>query len=907
MKTLSWKARTFILLISATGAGTLINQLYGLERTREYWLMLVACCLLAAPLQVLKIEGVTDRTSYNLGWIVYGFAIVNLGAPAAMLVILFAHLVEWARHRYAWYIQVFNIASFSIALALVDMLFRLLDPTWAPPHVGSMLPIVLAFALLTTLNHLLVGCVIFLARHQSFTESGVLAPEAWLIDFGMLGLGVIAAIVFEHDPLALLLVSLVVYMLYRAMLVPSLRRQTEVDAKTNVYNMSYFSARIADELARAQRSDQPLTLVMADLDHLREVNNTYGHLAGDIAIQGVAGILSRHSRRGQVVARFGGEEFAILMPKTQQHEALAMVEAIRRAVEKAVFDAGNDRRKFQVTMSFGITEWLSSRPATVKEMIEQADEALYQAKSLGRNRACLFAKTTGANQPRQGTAARLIFQAETRPLAGEQQVATVENAVIENASAASSEQPAASAAEASATEASAAEARPAAPPQPWRLYAFVCTLTAVAFLLSFRLLRPDPTLDWLGIALFLALAVGAELANVEIYAKQTSVSTSAAPLLAGVLLFGAPAALCIGPAIAAATWFKYRSPFVRFWFNASNHTVGGLLCAGIIAALGTPLAAAHIFVQVAVVLACTITLYLSSTILLAIAISTSSERSWRAIWSERFRWLGLHYLALGFVAFGMMATYPAIGAAGIILMLLPLFIIRYSQKQYISATEAMVHKLQQTNTDLVEQKQAVEQLNREMLDLLAASLDLRFHSVQSHSAQVARYATEIARRLDLPESRIEQVRKAALLHDIGKLAVPDHILNKAAPLTAEEYAAIQQHPVVGAALLERFSSFRCLTDFVRYHHEHYDGTGYPKGLAGVRIPLEARIVGLADAVEAMASERPYHPAMLPTTIKEELKRCSGTQFDPQIVDVFFAILERQGDTILVDSAHSSYG
>jgi GGDEF domain-containing protein len=195
--------------------------------------------------------------------------------------------------------------------------------------VGSTIPIVLAFGLLTVLNHLLVGCVIYLARNQSFTESGVLAPEAWLTDFGLLGLGVIAAIVVEHNPLALLLVSLVVFMLYRAMLVPSLRRQTEVDPKTNVYNMNYFSAKLAEELARAQRSGRPLTLIMADLDHLREVNNAYGHLAGDIAIQGVASVLTRHSRSGHVVARFGGEEFAVLMPKTQPREAMALVEAMR--------------------------------------------------------------------------------------------------------------------------------------------------------------------------------------------------------------------------------------------------------------------------------------------------------------------------------------------------------------------------------------------------------------------------------------------------------------------------------------------------------------------------------------------------------------------------------------------------
>ena len=637
---------------------------------------------------------------------------------------------------------------------------------------------------------------------------------------------------------------------------------------------------------------------MADLDHLREINNTYGHLAGDIAIQGVANILRRYCRSEQLVARFGGEEFAILMPKTQPHEALAIVEAMRRAVEKSVFDAGNGRRKFQVTMSFGVTEWLSS-DATVKDVIEQADQALYQAKSLGRNRACLYTPEPHGAAPDLVSAPAA---APLPPLLPAREAQKTADAALPAADTAAIESGEEREGAEDDVEAAAPPAQPPAQPPAWRLYAFIALLTVINGLLSLLLLRESHAPDWFGITLFAALAVAAELANVEIYARQTSVSTSAAALLAGVLIFGPPAALCIGPAIAAATWFKYRSPLVRFWFNANNHILGGLLCAGIIVVIGRPLAGEHVIVQVIVAVVCAVALYLSSTFLVAQAIALGSGQSWRGIWTERFRWLGLHYVALGLVAFGMAASYPTIGAVGITLLLLPLIVIRYGQKQYISATEAMVLKLQQTNADLMQQKQAVEHLNQEMLDLLAAAVDLRNHSVQSHSTQVARYATDIARHMGLPESQVEQVRKAALLHDIGKLAIPDHILYKSASLTAQEYAAIQQHPVVGAELLARFSSFRRLTPFVLHHHEHYDGGGYPDRLAGVQIPLEARIVGLADAVEAMASRRPYQPPMPADAIKGELRRCAGTQFDPRVVDAFFAVLERQGDEILVDSA-----
>jgi putative nucleotidyltransferase with HDIG domain len=431
--------------------------------------------------------------------------------------------------------------------------------------------------------------------------------------------------------------------------------------------------------------------------------------------------------------------------------------------------------------------------------------------------------------------------------------------------------------------------------------ALVAGLATVTATLSLWLLPQGSAPNWLGIAAFASLAIGAEVANIELYAKHTSVSTSVAALLAGILLFGAPAALCIGVGIAAAAWLKYRSPAIRLLFNASNHVLGGMLCVLILTAAG-PLTAWPLLMQVALTVACVLVLYLSSTLLVALAIGITSGKAPLSIWSERFQWLGLHYVGLSFVAFGMYSTYPDVGPIGILIVLLPLAIIRYGQKQYVEATEGMLTKLQRANEELEQQKQELKHRNGEMLKLLAAALDLRDPSVQSHSEQVAMYATAIARHLHLPAARVELIRQAALLHDIGKLAVPDRVLFKSTRLSPEEYAAVKEHPVVGAGLLQQFTSLDAVAGFVLHHHEHFDGTGYPDRLAGEQIPLEARIVGLADAVEAMASARPYQPALAVADVKAEIQRCSGTQFDPQIVAAFFAVLARGGDDVLIDTA-----
>jgi len=167
---------------------------------------------------------------------------------------------------------------------------------------------------------------------------------------------------------------------------------------------------------------------------------------------------------------------------------------------------------------------------------------------------------------------------------------------------------------------------------------------------------------------------------------------------------------------------------------------------------------------------------------------------------------------------------------------------------------------------------------------------------------VAQYSALIAKELGLGAARIEMVRKGGLLHDIGKLGIPEAVLYKPSRLTDQEYELVKEHVHIGADLIRACHSLYPITPFILYHHEHYNGKGYPEGLVGTAIPLEARILGLADAIEAMASDRPYHRAMDVKEIIIEIKRCSGTQFDPAIVDAFIRILEHEGQHLIVNSA-----
>lgn len=159
-----------------------------------------------------------------------------------------------------------------------------------------------------------------------------------------------------------------------------------------------------------------------------------------------------------------------------------------------------------------------------------------------------------------------------------------------------------------------------------------------------------------------------------------------------------------------------------------------------------------------------------------------------------------------------------------------------------------------------------------------------------HSANVERYAVAIGRRMGLDERCIAHVRRAAYLHDIGKATVPADILSKAGPLTEEELGLIRLHPAVGSTMLASAGLWPEVS-LVRAHHERFDGGGYPDGLAGEGIPLEARILFVADSFDAMTSDRSYRRGMPVEEAFDELRRCSGTQFDPCVVDALLGLVE----------------
>ncbi|MDQ0225920.1 HD-GYP domain-containing protein [Metabacillus niabensis] len=199
------------------------------------------------------------------------------------------------------------------------------------------------------------------------------------------------------------------------------------------------------------------------------------------------------------------------------------------------------------------------------------------------------------------------------------------------------------------------------------------------------------------------------------------------------------------------------------------------------------------------------------------------------------------------------------------------------------------------STGLMRNYQRIKSGNIELVTALANALDSRDSLTANHSQNVARLSLEIAKEMNLPRHLYDVILEGGLLHVIGKIGVPEHILIKQGKLTDEEYTLIKEHPVIGYNIIKHISNFdkNGILNIVLYHHERYDGKGYPKGLKGEDIPLVARIVALADTFDAMTSKRVYRDKLDLDYAVFEIRKHRGTQFDPNVVDAFLKLYKRK--------------
>lgn len=433
-----------------------------------------------------------------------------------------------------------------------------------------------------------------------------------------------------------------------------------------------------------------------------------------------------------------------------------------------------------------------------------------------------------------------------------------------------------------------------------------------------------------GLWLFILLGVISELTSTHLFASSRStVSISSIVAIASIAVFGPLAGVftyaASGLTTGLTTTFHSRnsanvraSIWKRITFNVGMWITAGFIAGQVFMLMGgSPGNTGYIANTIALAGATLAEWFVNAVILIGV-IWLQTGRSPVAIWRRDICWQAPVSISGGVLGGGVLAlAYEMLEIYGILIVLLPILATGYAfrlyknnMNEYVEGLEKVNRELkdamstvEQANAELTDANQAVLRLNAELFQSLARVFDMRDPYVGGHAAQVAAYAVEIAVQMGLAPERIEQVRQSAYLHDIGKLAIPEAILHKPGPLTDIEYEFIKKHTDIGADLLESTEGLRHLAPYVRHHHERWDGGGYPIGLTGEEIPLESRILCVCDAVETMASDRPYHRGMSTDAIIAEIRRCAGTQFDPRVTEALIQlVLERPG--LVVNSARS---
>jgi putative nucleotidyltransferase with HDIG domain len=240
-----------------------------------------------------------------------------------------------------------------------------------------------------------------------------------------------------------------------------------------------------------------------------------------------------------------------------------------------------------------------------------------------------------------------------------------------------------------------------------------------------------------------------------------------------------------------------------------------------------------------------------------------------------------------------MSTTTIIALAALLLWLVLRGVYVRSSRQIMSQSHALGAALAET-----------ERTYDTTLQALSNALDVRDSETEGHSRRVVEYMELIIAQLPVAPDHLATLRRGALLHDIGKIGVPDNVLRKPAALSDAEWVVMKRHPEHGARIISQIPFLQDVSRIVRHHHERWDGKGYPDGIAGEAIPLGARIFAVADSFDAMTSDRPYRRAMSVKDARVEVARCRGTQFDPDIVDAFVRVPVERLDAIADDAPHT---
>ncbi len=347
------------------------------------------------------------------------------------------------------------------------------------------------------------------------------------------------------------------------------------------------------------------------------------------------------------------------------------------------------------------------------------------------------------------------------------------------------------------------------------------------------------------------------------------VAVTVSVIYASIILFGpcVAAYVAVVGMVFCRFFDKHKEPLHKLLFNCAQFVISAGLAGVLYQVTGGSVGNIY-FQSVIPFVVCALTYFLVNITSVVIVLAFVQRVSLWGIWLTNMKWLFPNIITLPLLGILMAYVYVKVGPVGVTVFFIPLLLARFNFKSYINMRDNYFNTI----------------------EALASALDAKDTYTLGHSERVAEYATLIAREMKLAEDKIEAIQHMALLHDVGKIGVPDEVLSKPGALTEEEFSMIKQHSVVGSKIIELIEELVDNKELILHHHERFGGGGYPDGIAGQSIPLGARIIAVADSFDAMTSDRPYRAGRTFAEAINILKEMSGTQFDPRVVDAFLHVL-----------------
>ncbi len=380
---------------------------------------------------------------------------------------------------------------------------------------------------------------------------------------------------------------------------------------------------------------------------------------------------------------------------------------------------------------------------------------------------------------------------------------------------------------------------------------------------------------------YLVIAVLASAMKVRLPGVESNMSVNFLMVLLAVLELSLPECLLIGCSamLAQSLWKpQHRPDPVKVIFNVVSMTASAVWLTYYAYHLMAVILHEITFLML---MMATVTYFLVNTYAVAIAIALSSQSRLREVWSTTHFW-SLPYYLVGAAIVEMINFFSLhFGWENGLLIMPIMYMIYRSYQLYLGRLEDAKQRAEIEASHV----QEVSDLHMRTIEGLALAIEAKDRITSGHLHRVRAYAVEIGKELGLQGMDLDALRAAALLHDIGKLAVPDQIINKPSRLTPEEFEKMKIHPIVGAAILETVGFPYPVASIVRAHHEKWNGSGYPDGLKGEEIPLGARILTAVDCLDALASDRQYRKALPLDEAMDQVQREAGTSFDPNVVEV----------------------